>query len=102
MLDQAVLEKEQFSLSDVRRLTRLGMGPCQGTFCTFRAAGYYHESRGLKVKAANKLLKDHIEERWKGSKAVLWGQQAQEAQLTRGIYLGLLNLERLDSDRHDV
>jgi len=102
MLDQAVENKEHFSLSDVRRLTRLGMGPCQGTFCTFRAAGYYHESRDLKAEEANKLLKDHIEERWKGSKAVLWGQQAQEAQLTRGIYLGLLNLERLDSDNHEL
>lgn len=102
MLDQAVWGKERFSLSDVRRLTRLGMGPCQGTFCTFRATGYYHENRGLKAQEANKLLKDHIEERWKGSKAVLWGQQAQEAQLTRGIYLGLLNLERLDSDIDDL
>ncbi|MGI6227301.1 MAG: anaerobic glycerol-3-phosphate dehydrogenase subunit GlpA [Peptococcales bacterium] len=99
MLDQAVQDKERFSLSDVRRLTRLGMGPCQGTFCTFRATGYYHESRGLKAEIANRLLKDHIEERWKGSKAILWGQQAQETQLTRGIYLGLLNLERLDSDK---
>lgn len=27
------------SLDDVRRGTRLGMGPCQGAFCTFRAAG---------------------------------------------------------------
>ena len=102
MLDKAVEDKEKFTLSDVRRLTRLGMGPCQGTFCTFRAAGYYHESRGIDVTEANKLLKDHIQERWKGSRPVLWGGQAQEAELTRGIYLGLLNLERLDSDENDL
>ncbi|MFZ5943991.1 MAG: FAD-dependent oxidoreductase [Bacillota bacterium] len=102
MLDEAVHGKEHFSLSDVRRITRLGMGPCQGTFCTLRAAGYFHESRSLKITEANKLLKDHIEERWKGTKPVLWGQQAQETQLTRGIYLGLLNLERLDSDNHGL
>lgn len=102
MLDQAVQGKERFSLSDVRRLTRLGMGPCQGTFCTFRAAGYYHQSKNLQVTETNKLLKDHIQERWKGSKPILWGEQAQEAQLTRGIYLGLLNLERLESDNHDL
>lgn len=99
ILDKAVAGKEAFSLSDVRRLTRLGMGPCQGTFCTFRAAGYYQESRNLEATETNSLLRDHIEERWKGSKAVLWGRQAQESQLTRGIYLGLLNLERLDCDR---
>ena len=99
MLDEAVKDKDRFTLSDVRRLTRLGMGPCQGTFCTFRAAGYYHESRSLDVRDTNRLLKDHIQERWKGSRPVLWGGQAQEAELTRGIYLGLLNLERLESDK---
>ena len=31
------------SLDDVRRGTRLGMGPCQGGFCTFRAAGVIAE-----------------------------------------------------------
>jgi glycerol-3-phosphate dehydrogenase len=31
------------SLDDVRRGTRLGMGPCQGGFCTFRAAGLMAE-----------------------------------------------------------
>jgi len=95
MLDKAVEGKENFSLSDVRRLTRLAMGPCQGTFCTFRATGYYHETKKLDINKANKLLKDHIQERWKGARPVLWGWQAQETELMRGIYLGLLNLERL-------
>jgi glycerol-3-phosphate dehydrogenase len=95
MLDKAVEGKEHFSLSDVRRLTRLAMGPCQGTFCTFRATGYYHEKKKLDIDKANKLLKDHIQERWKGARPVLWGWQAQETELMRGIYLGLLNLERL-------
>jgi len=95
MLDKAVEGKERFSLGDIRRLTRLAMGPCQGTFCTFRATGYYHEKKKLQVIEANKLLKDHIQERWKGTRPVLWGWQAQETELMRGIYLGLLNLDRL-------
>jgi len=102
LLDLAVKDKVRFTLSDVRRLTRLGMGPCQGTFCTFRAAGYYHQSRSLKAAEANKLLKEHIQERFKGSIPVLWKEQAQELELTRGIYLGLLNLERLESDNHEI
>jgi glycerol-3-phosphate dehydrogenase len=102
MLDQAVKDKNKFTLGDVRRLTRLGMGPCQGTFCTFRAAGYYHESKGIDAMKINKLLKDDIQERWKGSKPILWGRQAQEMELTRGIYMGLLNLDRLDCERDDL
>ncbi|HEX5147721.1 MAG TPA: anaerobic glycerol-3-phosphate dehydrogenase subunit GlpA [Candidatus Limnocylindrales bacterium] len=39
MLEQFLAERWPCSLDDVRRGTRLGMGPCQGAFCTFRAAG---------------------------------------------------------------
>ncbi len=35
------------SLDDVRRGTRLGMGPCQGGFCTFRAAGVIAEREAV-------------------------------------------------------
>ncbi|MFZ5752864.1 MAG: anaerobic glycerol-3-phosphate dehydrogenase subunit GlpA [Bacillota bacterium] len=97
MLEKAVEGKEQFSLSDIRRLTRLGMGPCQGTFCTYRATGFYHELKNLTAQEGNKLLKDHVQERWKGARPVLWGGQAQEIEINRGIYLSLLNLDRLDS-----
>jgi glycerol-3-phosphate dehydrogenase len=38
-LDRFLAERWPCSLDDVRRGTRLGMGPCQGAFCTFRAAG---------------------------------------------------------------
>ena len=31
------------TIDDIRRDVRLGMGPCQGGFCTFRAAGILHE-----------------------------------------------------------
>ncbi|MFT8390955.1 MAG: anaerobic glycerol-3-phosphate dehydrogenase subunit GlpA, partial [Sporolactobacillus sp.] len=34
----AIPKNAPFNLGDIRRRTRLGMGPCQGTFCQFRAA----------------------------------------------------------------
>ena len=89
------------SLDDVRRGTRLGMGPCQGGFCTFRAAGVIadREARrgaspeavaGLAATAADAFL----EERLKGLRAVAWGRQLQEALLTDGLYRGVLGLPR--------
>ncbi|MDP9800586.1 glycerol-3-phosphate dehydrogenase [Arcanobacterium wilhelmae] len=33
------------TIDDLRRQLRIGMGPCQGTFCTLRAAGILHEFR---------------------------------------------------------
>lgn len=96
MLLEAVEGKKRISLSDVRRLTRLGMGPCQGTFCTFRAAGFYQKQKKLSVSQVNAMLEEHVQERWKGNHPVLWGGQAQEAEITRGVYLSLLNLDKLE------
>jgi len=94
MLDKAVEERERFSLSDIRRITRLGMGPCQGIFCTFRATGHYQKKKNMSIEETNTLLKEHIQERWKGGMGLLWGWHARETELMRGIYLGLMNLER--------
>lgn len=102
MLVAAVKGKKYFTFNDVRRLTRLGMGPCQGTFCTFKAAGYYHQKAILTGSKAANLLKEHIQERWKGNRFVLWGDQAQEMEITRSIYLGTLNLARLESEQNGM
>ncbi len=54
MLDQFLAERWPCSLDDVRRGTRLGMGPCQGAFCTFRAAGIVAEAvAGRVLRAAD-------------------------------------------------
>ena len=98
MLEAAAAGREVFSLSDIRRLTRLGMGPCQGTFCTLRAAGFYHDRGRVTAGQANALIREHAEERWKGNRAVLWGEQAQEMELNRGIFLSLLDIDRLGRD----
>jgi bacterioferritin-associated ferredoxin len=45
MLEQAAANNPTVTLDDLRRDVRLGMGPCQGGFCTFRAAGILQELR---------------------------------------------------------
>ena len=89
------------SLDDVRRGTRLGMGPCQGGFCTFRAAGVIAERearRGASLEAvaglAGTSAEAFLEERLKGLRAVAWGRQLQEALLVEGLYRGVLGLPR--------
>lgn len=53
-LDQFLAERWPCSLDDVRRGTRLGMGPCQGAFCTFRAAGVVADAvAGRVLRAAD-------------------------------------------------
>jgi glycerol-3-phosphate dehydrogenase len=43
MIENAAREHPTVTLDDLRRDVRLGMGPCQGGFCMFRAAAILHE-----------------------------------------------------------
>ncbi len=91
------------TIDDVRRDTRLGMGPCQGGFCTYRVAGLLHqahqppspdESQSSIIKT-NVALRDFLLERWKGVYPTLWGQQLRQERLAELIYISVLNAEDL-------
>jgi glycerol-3-phosphate dehydrogenase len=113
-------ERWPCSLDDVRRGTRLGMGPCQGGFCTFRAAGLVAErtstgsgAAGAGVAAAagteataagsvadawarsDRILIDFLAERFRGTRPIAWGRQLQELWVTAGLYGGVLGIGSL-------
>ncbi len=94
---ETAIDAGAVTLDDVRRSTRLGMGPCQAGFCGYRAAGLLHERRQPAVQEANLALRDFLQERWKGLLPVLWGRQLRQARLDELIYLGIMNAERLDT-----
>ena len=98
-VEQAILVGEAKTLDDIRRDIRLGMGPCQGGFCTLRAAGILHQyaknRRGHSVEETNVALRDFLEERWKGVLPVLWGKQLQQERLNELMYLNVLNIDTL-------
>lgn len=50
MVESAARNNPTLTLDDLRRDVRLGMGPCQGGFCTYRAAGILHELAHTKRK----------------------------------------------------
>ena len=94
-VEQAITLGNAQTLDDIRRDTRLGMGPCQGAFCTYRAAGMLHDLRHPPVVNTNAALRDFLQERWKGQLSVLWGQQLRQARLNELIYMDILNLDHL-------
>ena len=136
MLENAARGNPTITLDDLRRDVRLGMGPCQGGFCTYRAVGIVHEmskagawegDAGHQTQAAervargppavgqaqcangagpaagsngkgatvappalfnpNLLLRDFLQERWKGVTPILWGRQLKQERLDELIYL---------------
>ena len=158
MVESAARRNPTVTLDDLRRDVRLGMGPCQGGFCTYRAVGILHEigreshdpdfvldgeadaedwevaylqspaksdrgqsitahatpgatpdsplptrspaiDRRSPVSSPNLLLRDFLQERWKGVLPVLWGRQLKQERLDELIYLSLMNADHLpDAD----
>ncbi len=137
MVEHAARANPTLTLDDLRRDLRLGMGPCQGGFCTFRVAAILHEmaatakpevravdgqwdvgqmtspahAESAEKRAAvaapsalvpptspNLLLRDFLQERWRGLTPILWGQQLKQERLDELIYLSVLNVDHLPAD----
>jgi len=79
-------------IGDIQHRTRLGMGPCQGGFCTYRALGLMQEKGKVTSDESIRVLKEFLNRRYRGIRPVLWGDQMREEQLVEGIYLGILGL----------
>jgi len=89
---EAFLGEEKFrDLQDILHRTRLAKGTCQGGFCVYRLLGVLHHL-GKAGGDSNRILKEFLEERWKGIRPVLWGTALKEEELIESIYKGIFNL----------
>lgn len=94
---EAVLPEEgYFHLGDIRRRTRLGMGPCQGTFCNHRAAALAVEKGKATIADAECALQHALFERKKGMDVVATGETAKQLQLMETIYKVSLGMSEGD------
>lgn len=82
------------NVGDIQHRTRLGMGPCQGGFCTFRALGIMNDMNVISPEQSMDILRGFLQRRYKGIRQVLWGDQLREEQLVEYIYLGVLAMEK--------
>jgi glycerol-3-phosphate dehydrogenase len=96
-LEDAISRRATTNLDDIRRQLRLGMGPCQGGFCMYRAAGVLHGLDGLSAEQTNRALLDFLQERWKGVWPILYGDQLRQARLDDWIFQCVLDVEHLPS-----
>lgn len=88
---EVLKERKWASLLDLFHRTRLAKGTCQGGFCVYRLLGLLHEL-GMVEGNTNSVLKNFLEERWKGIRPILWGSAVKEEELIEGIYKGIFNL----------
>jgi len=94
-LEETLRRRGTRNLDDIRRSLRLGMGPCQGGFCIYRATGILHGLDGLSSAEANDSLRYFLQERWKGVWPVLYGDQLRQARLDEWIFQGVLDVGHL-------
>lgn len=92
-IEAACSEGGRLHLGDIRRRTRLGMGPCQGTFCHHRAAALAVEKGKATHAEAEWALRQAIYERKKGMGVVATGETAKQLQLMEAIYRVSLGLK---------
>ncbi|WED24777.1 anaerobic glycerol-3-phosphate dehydrogenase subunit A [Vibrio sp. JC009] len=88
-IEYAIKRLDVKNLIDLRRRTRLGMGPCQGELCAYRAASLFQEYGEISGYESGQLLVHFLEERWKGIKPIFWGDALREAEFSYWIYEGL-------------
>ncbi len=85
----AAIEDAGSDLNAVRLRTRASMGNCQGGFCTHRiAAELAQEYPEPVVRNAEDEL---YQERWKGQRHALWGEQLSQAMLNYQLHATTMN-----------
>lgn len=92
-VERVAQETATGDIGDIQHRTRLGMGPCQGGFCTYRALGIMHDVGGLPVGQREDVLKRFLQRRFRGIIPVLWGDQLREEQLVESIYLSAMGMK---------
>ncbi len=98
-VEHAITTGSAKTIDDIRRDVRVGMGPCQGGFCTYRVAAIWHELQKAPIEETNVTLRDFLQERWKGLMPILWGSQLKQERLDELIYLSVLNADHLPGDK---
>ena len=80
-------------LVEVGLRSRVGKGPCQGSFCGLRLAAWMYGQGHLKGDAGIAGLSRFYQERWKGMRPVSWGENLARAELHEALQCGLFGME---------
>lgn len=75
------------TIGDLRRRVRVGMGPCQGFGCSEQAAAVLGLELGLDPETAMADLADFRQERWKGQRLALDGEQLRQQEVSQASWL---------------
>lgn len=81
------------SLKAIGLRSRIGKGPCQGTFCSQRLVAYLYDHGYLVKEQGIAELRAFLRERWRGQQPLLWDTPLAQAELMEAMHCGLFSLE---------
>jgi glycerol-3-phosphate dehydrogenase len=81
------------SLQAVGLRSRIGKGPCQGTFCSQRVAAYLYDQGVFSGQRGIHELRSFLQERWRGQQPLMWDTALSQAELLEAMHCGLFGLE---------
>jgi glycerol-3-phosphate dehydrogenase len=90
---------EEITLEAIALRSRVGKGPCQGSFCGIRICSYLYDQGHYRDATGLTHLRAFFDERFKGQRSVIWGQQAAQMELAEALHCGLLGLDTLEDGR---
>jgi glycerol-3-phosphate dehydrogenase len=73
--------------------SRIGKGPCQGTFCSLRVAAYLYHRNLFQHDQGVGELREFLGERWRGQRPLLWDTPLAQAELMEAMHCGMFELE---------
>jgi glycerol-3-phosphate dehydrogenase len=85
------------TLDDVRRRTRVGMGPCQGSTCGPRTIALLSDELNLTPRQADKMLFEFIMERRRGTNALVKRKGAAQEEFNMSAARGFVRKEETGS-----
>ena len=90
--------EEEMTLEAIALRSRAGKGPCQGSFCGIRIASYLYDQGYYQDKTGLIHMRNFFDERFKGMRPIIWGQQAAQMELAEALHCGLLGLDSIDNE----
>jgi glycerol-3-phosphate dehydrogenase len=82
------------TLNDIRRRTRVAMGPCQGCSCIHKVAAVAADELNLPPETMMPDIKNLLQERWKGKRPLLLGKQLVQEEVLQSGYSHITWIDR--------
>ncbi|WP_229114246.1 anaerobic glycerol-3-phosphate dehydrogenase subunit GlpA [Halapricum desulfuricans] len=103
---QDAIEQSGSDLNAVRIRTRASMGNCQGGMCAHRLASEVHDAnvdgQTFDEAVAREAWDELLQERWKGQRHALWGQQLSQAMLNYALHATTQNRDNDPADGNPI